>query len=75
MLLNEGSDNFFMDLYRAREANSFTSQPFDSGAQRQVVTLNTLCEYFSREVFILRYFPTITAPVIAGYHTDGEGGQ
>lgn len=64
-----------MDLYGARKANRFPGQSLDSGTQRQVITLNTLCKNLSCQVLILRDPSGIAAPVIAGNHADGEGGQ
>ena len=64
-----------MDFDGTRETNGFARQSLDTGTERQVVTLNTLCKNFSCEVPLLRDFPGITAPVIAGYHPDVEGGQ
>ena len=64
-----------MDLYGTREANRFPRQSLDTCTERQVVTLYTLCKNFSCEVSLLRDFPGITAPVVACYHPDVEGGQ
>lgn len=38
-------------------------------------TLNTLCKDFICQVLRLRHFSGITAPIVAGYHTNVEGGQ
>ena len=44
MLFNEGTDDFFVDFHGTREADCFTCQPLDAGAEGQVVTFNTLRE-------------------------------
>ncbi len=59
-----------MQFYRTREADCFTGQTFNTCPQCQVVTLNTLSEDFSCQMLIFREFSGLTAPVIAGYHTD-----
>ena len=38
---------------------------FDAGAEGQVVTFNTLREDFAGQVFLLRHFSGVAAPVIA----------
>lgn len=58
-----------------REANRFTCQPLDAGAEGQVVTLNKLREDFAGQVFLLRHFSGIAAPVVAGHHADTERSQ
>lgn len=40
-------------------------QPLDAGAEGQVVTFNTLREDFAGQVFLLRHFSGVAAPVIA----------
>ncbi|SPZ78485.1 Uncharacterised protein [Shigella dysenteriae] len=45
---------------------------FNAGAQRQVIALNPLGEYFSGQMLILRHLPAIAAPVVAGDHADVE---
>ena len=65
MLFNEGTDDFFVDFNGTREADCFTYQPLDAGAEGQVVTFNTLCEDFAGQVFLLRHFSGVAAPVIA----------
>ena len=75
MFLDEGTDDFFVDLDGTKETNCFARQSLDTGAKRQVVTLNALRKYLARKVLILRNLSGITAPVVAGYHTDGEGLQ
>ncbi len=42
----------------------FTSR-LDAGAEGQVVTFNTLREDFAGQVFLLRHFSGVAAPVIA----------
>lgn len=65
MLFNEGTDDFFVDFNGTREADCFTYQPLDAGAEGQVVTFNTLREDFAGQVFLLRHFSGVAAPVIA----------
>ena len=65
MLFNEGTDDFFADNNGTREADCFTYQPLDAGAEGQVVTFNTLREDFAGQVFLLRHFSGVAAPVIA----------
>jgi len=67
-----GSDDFFVELDGAREADRFTSQALNTGAERQVITLNALGEYFAGQMLIFWHFPTIAAPVVAGDHADVE---
>lgn len=64
-----------MDFDGTREANRFTCQALDSGAEGQVVTLDTLREDFAGQVFLLWHFSGVTAPVVAGHHTDTERSQ
>lgn len=45
------------------------------GSQRQIVTFNTLSEYFASQMLLLRHFSDITSPVITGYHADSKRGQ
>lgn len=45
MFFDEGSDDFFVGLDGAREADRLTSQALNAGAERQVITLNALGEY------------------------------
>lgn len=52
------------------KADGPVGQAFNSGSQYQIIALNALGEYFTGQVLILRDFPDITSPVIAGYHTD-----
>lgn len=41
------TDKFFVELNGMREVDSFARQSLDARSERQVVTLNTLSEYFS----------------------------
>ncbi len=41
----------------------------------QVVTFDTLREDFAGQVFLLRHFSGVAAPVIAGHHADTERSQ
>ncbi len=41
----------------------------------QVVTFNTLREDFAGQVFLLRLFSGVAAPVIAGHHAGTERSQ
>ena len=75
VLFNEGTDDFFVDFHGTREADSFTCQAPDAGAEGQVVTFNTLREDFAGQVFLLRLFSGVAAPVIAGYHAGTEQRQ
>lgn len=75
VFLNKAADDFFMDFYRAGKADGFACQAFNAGAERQVITLNALRKDLARQVVTLRNLSGIAAPVVAGYHTDGEGGQ
>ena len=72
VFFNKRPDDFFVDLYWTREADCFTSQALNAGAQRQVIALNPLGEYFSGQMLILRHLPAIAAPVVAGDHADVE---
>ncbi len=47
MLFNEGTDDFFVDFHGTQEADCFTYQLLDAGAEGQVVTFNTLREDFA----------------------------
>ena len=38
----------------------------DARSERQVVTLDTLCEYFPGQVYLARDFPGIASPLITG---------
>lgn len=58
-----------------READCFTCQPLDAGAEGQVVKFNRLREYFTGQVFLLRHFSDVAAPVIAGHYADIERSQ
>ena len=64
-----------MDFHGTREADSFTCQAPDVGAEGQVVTFNTLREDFAGQVFLLRLFSGVAAPVISGHHADTERSQ
>ncbi len=64
-----------MDFHGTREADCFTCQPPDTGAEGQVVTFDTLREDFAGQVFLLRNFSGVAAPVIAGHHADTERSQ
>lgn len=57
-----------MDFHGTREADCFTCQPLDAGAEGPVVTFNALREDFAGQVFLLRHFSGVAAPVIAGHH-------
>lgn len=46
------------------------SQAFDSGSQRQIVSLNALSKDFAGQMLILRHLSGVTPPVIAGYYAD-----
>lgn len=60
-----------MDFNGTQEADCFTYQPLDADAdadadaEGQVVTFNTLREDFAGQVFLLRHFSGVAAPVIA----------
>ncbi len=75
MFLDEGSDDFLMKLNRAREADGFAGQPFDSDSQRQDVTLNALSKNLAGQMLILLYLSGITPPVISGYHSGIKRGK
>ncbi len=64
-----------MDFHGTREADCFTCRPPDAGAEGQVVTFNTLREDFAGQVFLLRLFSGVAAPVIAGHHAGTERRQ
>ncbi len=68
MFFDEGLNDFFMKLYRAREADGSSGQAFDSGSQRQVVSLNALSKNLAGQMLILRHLSGITPPIVAGYH-------
>jgi hypothetical protein len=55
-----------------REAERFTSQSLNAGAERQVITLNMLGEYFSSQMLVFRHLPAIAILVLAGGYTDVE---
>ncbi len=57
------------------KADCFTCQPLYAGAEGQVVTFDTLREDFAGQVFLLRHFSGVAAPVIAGHHADTERSQ
>lgn len=77
MLFNEGADDFFVDFHGTREADCFTCQPLDAGAEGQVVTFNTLREDFAGQMFLLWHFSGVAVPVIAWspcrYRTESTG--
>ena len=75
MLFNEGTDDFFVDVHGTREADCFTCQTLDTGAEEQVVTFNSLREDFAGQVFLLRHFSGVATPVITGHHADTEWSQ
>lgn len=64
-----------MDFYRTREADCFTCQRLYAGAEGQVVTFDTLREDFAGQVFLLRHFSDVAAPVITGHRADTERSQ
>lgn len=43
---DKGADDFIVELNRAREADGFTRQSFETRPKRQVVTFDTLSEDF-----------------------------
>ncbi|MEN9532319.1 MAG: hypothetical protein RIQ83_1543 [Pseudomonadota bacterium] len=47
----------------------------DARFERQVVTLDTLCEYFPGQVYLARDFPGIASPLITGDNARQEGGK
>lgn len=55
-----------------REKQIVLCQPLNAGAEGQVVTFDTLREDFAGQVFLLRHFSGVVAPVIAGHHADTE---
>ena len=75
MFFNEGTDDFFVDFDGTRETNRSTCKPLDTGAESQIVTLDTLREDLAGQVYILRHFSGVATPVVAGYHTDIKRGE
>ncbi|KES14616.1 hypothetical protein GASC598I20_002040 [Gilliamella apicola SCGC AB-598-I20] len=75
MFFDEGSDDFFVDLDGAREANRFTRQSFNTGTERQVIALYALREDLASQMFLLRHLSCIAAPVVTGNHADVERRQ
>ena len=73
MLFNEGTDDFSEEFNGTREADCFTYQPLDEGAEGQVVTFNTLREDFAGQAFLLRHFYGVAAPLIAATMTIQNG--
>nr|AAO21911.1 Iso-IS1 insB [Escherichia coli] len=74
MLFNEGTDDFFVDFNGTREADCFTYQPLDAGAEGQVVT-SIRCGRFAGQVFSFGIF-WVAAPVIGPpcrYRTSQQG--
>jgi hypothetical protein len=47
----------------------------DARSERQVVTLDTLCEYFPGQVYLARDFPGIASQLITGDNARQEGGK
>ena len=42
IFFNKSANDFFMDFYRARKADCFTGESFDTRSECQVITLNAL---------------------------------
>lgn len=48
------------------------SQSLKAGAERQVIALNTVGEYFACQMPVLQDLSSIATPVITGNHADVE---
>ena len=55
-----------MELNGTREADGLASQSLDARSERQVVTLDTLGEYFPGQMHLARHLSGIASPVITG---------
>ena len=63
---DKGTNHFLVELNGTREADGLASQSLDARSERQVVTLDTLGEYFPGQMHLARHLSGIASPVITG---------
>lgn len=64
--VDKGTNHFLVELNGTREADGLASQSLDARSERQVVTLDTLGEYFPGQMHLARHLSGIASPVITG---------
>lgn len=58
----KGTNHFLMELNGTREADGLASQSLDARSERQLITLDTLDEYFPGQMHLARHLSGIAFP-------------
>lgn len=74
MPFDKGTNHLLVELHGGRDAVGFASESLDARSERQVVTLDTLGEDFSGQMYLARHLAGVATPVITGDKPNLERG-